>query len=273
MENLLRRLFVWFSQNILSIIENIPILIAIGSSAYIINKSRMTTVRPEDQLPWILIILGLLTVSILIERVGTLRKITNFTKTTYEHLVERENNLSIDKIMADRKALPPLEMRLKSAKEIEIAGGSLSRLASEYLGFFEQKAKEGCKLKFLLLQPESEASKLIAEYVVYEVNDNEIYKNQLLTALSSFSRLKKQFPALIEIRTYKCVPSFGLLICDRTLECGSIMIEIYAYKVPTRDRPQFTLKASRDPIWYSFFRNQFDLMWNQGISWQDNDQK
>jgi hypothetical protein len=269
MRDFIRKSKLWIAKNILIIIENIPMLLAILASSYVINKNRITPLKPEDQLPWILLVLGLLTVSILIERIGTLRQITNFTRTTYEYLIKKENDPSIDKIIADRRALPPLEERLKSAKEIEIAGGSLSRLASEYLGYFEQKAKDGCKLKLLLLHPESEASKLIAEYVVYEANDYETYRRALLSTLNSFSRLKKQFPDLIEIRPYKCVPPFSLLVCDRTLESGSIMIEIYTHKTPTRNRPQLTLKAIRDPTWYFFFLNQFDLMWNNGETWNE----
>jgi hypothetical protein len=166
-------------------------------------------------------------------------------------------------IFSDRKALPPLETRLQSAKEISIIGGSLFRLASEYLGYFEEKAQNGCAFKFLLLEPESEAARLVAEYVVYELGDNNTYNNQIKTSLFNLQRLKQRYSDLIEIRTYKFVPPLSLLIVDPKKEHGSIQVELYTHAVPTRDRAEFTLQASHEPYWYNFFLRQFEQMWNR----------
>jgi hypothetical protein len=248
--------------------ENIPITIAIIVTFYVIRMNQITKMSAEELLSSVLLILGLLAASILLERFGTLRSMAQMTKETHEYLNNNAMKPSVDLVVSDRKSLAPLETRLQPAKEIAITGGSLFRLANEYLGYFEHKAEEGCSLKFMLLHPESEASKLVAEYVVYEVKDYNIYDTQLITSLNNLYGLKQRYGALVEIRTYKSVPPFSLLICDPNKDYGSIMVELYTYKVPTRERPQFTLQRSRDPRWYSVFLQQFNQMWEKATPWE-----
>ena len=250
-------------QIILVILEYLPIAMTIGFSAYILLLSQTTTLSADDLLLWILSLLGLLATATLVERLGDIHRIEKFTEATYEHLLKHERKPPIDLIFSDRKSLSPLETRLQSAKEIIITGGSLFRLASEYLGYFERKARDGCLLKFLLVDPDSEAARLLAKYVVYEMNAPDIYRDQLRTSLSNLHRLKQRYPDQIELKVCDFVPPFSLLILDPKKEHGSIQVELYTLAVPTRDRPEFTVQAALERYWYNFFLNQFTQMWEQ----------
>jgi len=244
-------------------VENITIIITIVFSMYLVLNSKFSDMSIADLVRWTILLLGLLSTSIFIERLGMLTRIENVTEATHNHLISQGLNPSVDHVFSDRKSLPPLEERLEHAKEIMITGGSLFRLGSEYTGYFEQKAKDGCKLKFLLLHPESDAARLVAKYVVYELNNYTAYKSQIDTSLYNFQRLKQHYNTLVEIRTYKLVPPYSLLITDPERSNGSVLVELYTCAVPTRDRPQFTLFASKDPQYYKFFLNQFRLMWDE----------
>ena len=267
MAKFVNRIWHLLIENWLQITESIPITLSIFFTFYTIRMNQITKMSVDELLPSILLILGLLATSILLERFGTLRGISQLNKETHDYLISKDMNPSLDSIMSDRKSLQPLEDRLQNAKDIAITGGSLFRLANEYLGYFERKAQDGCSLKFLLLKPKSPASRLVAEYVVYEIKDQDTYDAQLRAALDNLDRLKQKYGNLVEIRTYECVPPFSLLICDPEKEYGSIMVELYTYKVPTRDRPQFILQARREPVWYKFFREQFSKMWENATLW------
>ncbi len=269
MVNIIKRLIHLLHKNWIFITENIPITLSIFFIFYTLRQDQIAKMSADDLLSSILLILGLLAGSILLERFGTLRVISRLSQETHDNLINKGMNPSLDRIFCDNKSLPSPDNRLQmeKAKDITITGGSLARLANEYLGYFEKKAQSGCTLKFLLLKPKSPASRLVADFVVYEVNDSNTYDAKLLEALDNLYRLKLKYDELIEIRTYECVPPFSLVICDPEQDCGSIMVQLYPYNVPTRDRPQFFLQKMREPVWYKFFLGQFDKMWNDAGVW------
>src|SRR6266498_4550383 len=136
------------------LIEHLPLLVTMFFSAYIVSRSQFEAYDTNTLLLWVVSLLGLLATSILVERLSKLRRIENFVEAMHEHLLNQERKPSIDLILSDRKSLPPLESRMQSSREIMISGGSLFRLTSEYIGYFEQKAREGCRMKFLLVKPD-----------------------------------------------------------------------------------------------------------------------
>jgi len=255
-----------FIRNWKSIFESIPLSIAIIVSFYTIMVEDITTKTQEELFSYIIMILGLLAFATLIERFLSLKEITQLCKETNDYLIEREMKPNLDSIIFDQKSLPPLEDRLRSATDIAITGGSLFRLADSYSNFFEQKAKEGCLIKFLMLKPGCDASKLVAEYVVYETSTSD-YEVQLRTALKKLYRLKQHYPDQVEIKTYECVPPFSLLICDPKKETGSIMVELYTHAIPNRDRPEFIIHA-REHRLHKLFLEQFNKMWGEAIPWE-----
>ena len=152
-----------------------------------------------------------------------------------------------------------------SSKEIIITGGSLFRLSSEYVGLFESLLKDGCNIKLLMLNPESNSAKLTAENIVYEIGDFESYKNHINSSLKNFGKLKEKYPENLSIRTSDFLPSFSLFGIDVTKPNGNIMVELYTHDVPTRERPHFNLLQQREPFWFEFFHKQFQKVWGKSV--------
>jgi hypothetical protein len=253
---------------IVIILENLPAVTTIGFSTYIVVRSQALKMTVDELLLWIISLLGLLATAILIEKLGKLRRIEHYTELTHDYLIKQGATPSLDAIFLDRKSLSPLEKRLQFSKEVIFTGGSLFRISTEYLGFLEQKAQEGCKLKFLLVEPRSETSRLVAQYIVYEISDPATYDEQIKNSLTNLWKLQQTYEKLVEIRVSQCVPPFGLLITDPTKAHGTIQVEIYALAVPTRNRPEFTLLKDRDPYWHTFFLRQFDKVWDLATPWK-----
>jgi hypothetical protein len=191
----------------------------------------------------------------LIERVTKLRRIESLAKNAF-------CIPSFDRFMKNRSGQPTIEERLDNAVEIYISGGSLVRITNEYIGYFEKKVKQRTKIRFLLLNPDSEAVKLTAGNVVYEISDYERYKYQIENSLECLKKLKIKYPDLVEIKISNQVPPFGLMIVNPNKSSGCMTVEIYGCALPARDRASFLLERNREPQSYDYFLNQFGLIWD-----------
>ena len=249
------------NRTLTNILEYLPIVLTMGFGVYLALKVQLETIDDSKLLGWILTILCLLATSILVDRFTNLRRIEKYSEEVNELLKTKKGKVSLETILSTRKTLPPLEERLQSAKEVVITGGSLFRLSSEYLGLFEKLAKDGCKMKFLMLSPETESAKITAENIVYEIQDYSSYKNYIQSSIYGFKKLKEKYPESVEIRLSEYLPSFSIFGIDTTKDNGEIMIELYTHNVPTRERPHFLLQSKREPFWYKFFLNQFESIW------------
>lgn len=244
------------------VLENIPTILTIVLGAFVVLKNQEKAYEESKLLEWTITILCLMATSMFIERFTRLRNIENNVEETNVFLKNKEGKASIDEIFVNRKRLQPLEERWKHAKDIQVTGASLFRLTTEYIGLLEEKAKEGCRFKFILLNPECEATKLVATYIVYEVNNIEIYKNNINIAITNLKKFQSKFPDRVEIKIANFIPAYGMVLTDTNKENGAIGVELYPYIVPTRDRPHIVFMKQREPIWYSFFLQQFEAMWD-----------
>lgn len=251
-----------FWKIVFRIIENVPALLTITIGAFVVVKNQQEPYETSKLLEWTITILCLIATSMLMERFFSLKDIEKNVKETNDFLKLKEGKASLDEILITRKDLEPLEERLKYTKDVKISGASLFRLINEYINLFEDKAKEGCNFKFIVLDPNCEATKLIAENIVYEISDIKTYINNINSTLNSLEKLKSKFPEKIEIKTVNFLPAYSLVITDSQKETGIVRLELYTQQVPTRNRPQLVLRKNREPNWFKFFTSQFDVMWN-----------
>jgi len=255
-----------FWKTILLITENVPTILTVIIGAYVVIKNQQEPYGVSKLLEWTITILCLIATSMLIERFIRLKNIEKNVVETNEFMKLKEGKASLDEIIITRKDLQPLEERLKYTKNVQISGASLFRLTTEYMNLFEDKANEGCVFKFLLLDPNCEATKLVATNIVYEINDIVMNISNINNTINSLKQLQKKYPENIEIKTVDFLPAYSLIITDSHKESGVVRLELYTQLIPTRNRPQLVFYKSREPKWYDFFVNQFDIMWNNASS-------
>lgn len=167
----------------------------------------------------------------------------------------------MDKLVIHRRDLAPLEERLYGARGVAISGGSLFRLVNEYCALLEQLAQTGCRLRFLLTDPETSAVQSLGSAVVYECNDIEEYRAQIRTALAGLVALVARYPSVCEVKLFSVAPSFSLMVVDRE-HSSTILVELYPFKLPARDRPMFLLDKQHDPLLHGVFSSQYEAMWS-----------
>ena len=247
---------------LLVITEHAPTILTVFIGAYVVLKNQEKAYEVTKLLEWIITILALIATSMLIERFIRLSKIEKAVEEINTSLKNKSDKASLDGILLNRKQLEPLEERLQFSKNIQIVGASLFRLTTEYMGFFEEKALEGCKFQFLLLNPDCELTKLTATYVVYEIANVETYISNVQTAIENLKKFKTKFSDYVEIKIIDYIPAYSMIITDSEKDIGTIRIEFYPFSVPTRERPHIVLQKSREPVWYKFFQKQFESMWH-----------
>jgi len=105
--------------------------------------------------------------------------------------------------------------------------------------------------------------------LVYSGTENDVVFLELATreALSLMKQIQdKASQNAIEIKLVDFVPQSLFRIVDPDKETGRMMIEHFDYKVPVGQRRNFVINKKRDPETFSFYLDQFEQMWDDGVS-------
>ena len=160
--------------------------------------------------------------------------------------------------LRDRSEILPLKEFGQTASELIAIGISHIGLLQTQLGFFEQKLREGCRLRFVLLDPDS--SSLQSWNLIATVSTTQSDIQTALELLKSLTHLDKT-KGKCEVRLTQAVLPYGMLIADVNKPTGEIIVEMYTYKTSPEERPNFRLTPS--DRWFEFFKTQAEKIWNE----------
>jgi hypothetical protein len=218
-----------------------------------------------------LILLNLLNIStekysasITIAILGLLAMSSLITRNRIEQISNRVAS-SRDSFLKGRSQLSPLSERGKDRSEIIIAGVSLFSIVAE-IDYFEQKLRAGCKLRFLLLSPNSEAIQAWNSLNKTQNVQDEIKSN--LKILEALLELQDTSTGCCEIRISNIFLPFGLAAFDPDSSSGVMNVEMYAYKRYLGERPHFTISKAKDSKWFDYFKNQYEQLWADSTKWE-----
>lgn len=261
-----------FGWKILWLISNGPAIITVLGSAAVAGAASVLQLSQIQILQAVMALLALIGTSLLTERLIEGRRLRNKLDEIHNRLDQvltyaRDiETTGLDTLVIRRRDLPPLEERLDGAKRIAISGGSLFRLVNEYKNLFEQLAEGGCKLRFLITDPDTSAVEFLSSTVVYESNNVDTYRTQMRTAVSGLLELTSKYPDVCQVKLCAIVPSFSLLVVEKGSETSVIQVELYPYRLPARERPTLLLDSRQDPRLYRLFSSQYEAMWNSDFS-------
>jgi hypothetical protein len=161
--------------------------------------------------------------------------------------------------LKDRDDFPPFATRVKNARQIWVLGISLQGLVSFHKGVFISKVRDGASLRFLMMDPDSQASDAKA-CGLFSATDPAVLKRDIRRTIETISELRQSDPAAVSLRLTQYVPGFGLVLVDPDRDNGLIIVELYPYLVTSSERAHFELTPS-DGRWYKYFRDQFNSIW------------
>lgn len=211
----------------------------------------------------VLAILGLLAIDTLIER------------TTFFNNLKNE----IGKMGARKGLRSRLEPDYKDfntycrgAQDVFLCGLSLGFVTMQQRFYFEDRLRNGCDFRLLIVDPElsDDAFELIAEHDERFNGPSfiQFLRSELRTSLMILNGLC-DIPGRtghIEVRATKGLPAFTITMVDPSQESGKMRIELRPYKRNQGARPYFELKRreSEDRYWYDFFMQQYYIkLWEE----------
>lgn len=245
---------LWFA------IDNGPAILTIGFASYVILLAQTAAIQTDIILQWILAILGLLAVSELVER---LRRIRRIEETSIKTLQAVESRFG-ERMSADlffMKRLPPLGEYFEKATEIHLCGVALQRTIRENIHTFAQVLKEGADVKIVLVNPDGQAAKRIANpsanFPLDALKANTQMTMQNLSWLSALPESK----GTLALHFMEEEPYYNIIAINPNKESGIIFVEIYPQRWVSGSRPRFELTSRRDAYWFGYFREQFNRLW------------
>jgi hypothetical protein len=167
-------------------------------------------------------------------------------------------------VLNDRSGFTtPLEVRLKNAQEICLLGVSLRGIVSHHADYLLGKANEGCKIRFLIVNPSSQAINSVPEFSQGSSPDEIIasQKRDIENVIEWVKPIVKTGNG--EIRFSNIVPPYALTMIDPTTDHGEVQVGLYVYKATSgaSERPHFNLTIANSEKFYHFFKSQFEKMW------------
>jgi hypothetical protein len=245
----------WLLDNLFDVLT---ILVA-GSLVIRYQIHPPTSTEIAEIAAWILGVLGLLAVSGLWERNRRLHRI--------EKLAEEGRNLALHYTSRKVYASDFFSSRRLTAKELSSAntvyfvGKVLARTTREFMYILGQRLAAGATIRFVILDPESEA--LLQQAVLQSFSAPiEFWRDTVRTTVTVIEALAKtpNVSGTVEIGFLPYIPSFGFVLVDPDQAHGSCFVELYQHR-SAEPHPTFELRAADDPHWFKFFREQFDKMW------------
>jgi hypothetical protein len=246
------------------LLDNLFDIITIIMAGYLVARGQLRPFTNED-IPelatWILAVLGLIAVSGLWDRNRRMDRI--------EKLSEESRNLTVrylgGKIHADDFFQAEHEIPnsvLASANNIFFVGVTLSGTATEYASILRQRLVSGAKIRIVIVEP-TDAVLEDLKLRSWAKVEPTYYPDRLRSVESQFEYIVQESTGKgkLELGHLPFHPSFGLVMVDPDQPHGVCYVTIYPHKL-TGPRPSFEVRASDDPMWYNFFRKQFDILWS-----------
>ena len=166
----------------------------------------------------------------------------------------------------------PLISRWANAKVIKSCAYYSNQLINSDL--INCALREGAHLKFLVVEPECDAAKDAAKYKLDGPEYMELFSfNNAFSMLkhkADYLRYQKEHNpeddlcnGILEVRKTKMfIPTAILIIEKENPSENTAKVDIYTFDTSNPDRRSIMIKAS-DTENYSFFDNQFELLWNK----------
>lgn len=185
--------------------------------------------------------------------------------TILESIEEKLHNIPIGQNFRQRIDIPKIEEQTSQAREIIIMAASAVTVTTNYAHYFEEKMKQGCKFKIVLLNPDGPSMK------------SWVLLNKLPTAEQDIRQSLEQIRKLAQIghnngyfsvRLIDVFLPYSMFAVDlNSKKNGSIVIEFHGYKLGSRERPHVYLTYKNTPDWYNNFYDQFNHVWSESVPW------
>jgi hypothetical protein len=246
--------------------ENIDIYLGITVAIAVGLLGLMSFISLEVVSAAILTTLGLLASSLLVNRHSA-----NSISTQLDKLdsIQRQiqemssSSKSLDDVFRTRGQLPSLTEQVSNAQSIDLCGMSQLAMATRYRGMLLERARSGCHVRLLMLDPQNKnLMKMMSPFV--GTQSVEAHTIAIATSLNYLASDKELLDSgFVQVRVYSLPISHGLMIIDGSTLSGRIRVEIYANNAAPADCPGFYIHKNKEPNLFNKFLTEFEQIWSQ----------
>jgi hypothetical protein len=247
-------------------LEILPLALAIGFTAWLDYRQTVSHPSADQLLIWVVNILALLAIAAVAQRYIVLRGIASRVEEVSSAVAD---DTSARGFLLDRTQFPSFPDRAPSAREIWFMGTSLEVMTGYLYGNLVDRVQRGTAFRFVLVDPDSPAVSVCAEslFTIKTPADLASDIQRTIARIKTLRDLAEQ-PEIIELRLTKHAPGYSLVAVEPSASDGSLIVELYPFKVSSIHRPHFEL-VPRDHPWFSFFRAQYDAVWENSRDYFD----
>ena len=162
-----------------------------------------------------------------------------------------------------------LPLRLRKAKyTLDVMGPSLSSIGITHQAILRELKNNGVKIRILVSNPDNTHLQEFFSMRFLEADTAPIHARHVKGTLSSLSQIVgfSSSGGSVEIHITNHVLSFSYIGSDVGKSEGEIQVEFYLTKTGLDRDPMFLLKQPRDAHWFTEFRGQFDLLWENSTA-------
>jgi hypothetical protein len=126
-----------------------------------------------------------------------------------------------------------------------------------------QKLTSGSQIRFVIIDPTSDAVMEIMARRSMGDTTPQFWKSRIENVEDVISVIRKtpHSTGKVEVGYLPYIPSFGFFMVDPDKPYGQAYVEIYHHRT-AEENPMFQISPDDDPIWWNFFKNQAEIMWN-----------
>lgn len=212
--------------------------------------------------------LSAVALAVLIELVA-LRARDIDSREVLEDLVARVSDVEavlrppVDSVLLRREQLQPWTQNIQGCDELAMSGLSLRTFTKENLGSVRRMLQAGGTCRFLLLAPESPASALVARNFLAQ-DDPQEYDGEVQASITRLAALRQQWPHAVGLRTLEHLPASSITLIRSSGDETSAFVELYTEEESSVGRPHLQLSPSTSPLWFAYFAQQFEILWDRG---------
>jgi hypothetical protein len=230
----------------------LPLLTILGAgSANVLSLIGIVPLSTPEEIT--IALLGLLAVDSLVERSNIL-----------ERIEKRLNNLSAIQTLQPRANIPKPIENGQHATEIIILGVHIMTAFTPYIGFYEERLRAGCRIRFILIDPGSSA---IENFNLLKGHSKTRSHIEVTLGLIQELNNKVDPRNKCEVRLASVLMPYSIFAVDINSACGSMIVEYQSYRVSIDDRPHVQLTVRESPYWFDYYRRQLESIWSESAEW------
>ena len=239
-----------------AIVDYAPSILTLAFGLYVALEVNRRTVNTDTVLNWVLTLLVFMATTQLIEKLRDIKavkdnveKLIHLFRSSTSHLKTHSERVEFEKMSKD-------------ASMIDIIAWTGIDFYNRHEGFIEQKIVNGCKIRLLIVNDQSNAANVIMENSRNKELIADIQRMKL-----RYEKFCNEYPIHsknFELRLTNWVTPLGMIITNRNKSDGAVSIKLHAVYLPThsaKDR-YFHIDSHSNNDDFQYFVAQFESLWN-----------